>query len=53
MGDIQIIPYLPEPAYSSGVILFIIGVFVAYPLVIMSQCYVYRLMNKPVLEDME
>lgn len=36
-----------------GVILFIIGVFVAYPLVIMSQCYVYRLMNKPVLEDME
>lgn len=36
-----------------GVILFIVGVFVAYPLVIMSQCFVYRLLNKPVLTDGE
>lgn len=36
-----------------GIILFLIGMFVAYPLVVMSQCYVYRLLNKPVLTAAE
>ena len=29
-----------------GVVLFLVGLLVAYPLVIMSQCYVYRLLNR-------
>jgi uncharacterized membrane protein len=31
-----------------GILLLFVGVFVAYPLVILSQCYVYRLLNNPV-----
>lgn len=29
-----------------GALLFLVGLLVAYPLVIMSQCYVYRLLNR-------
>ena len=34
-----------------GLILFGIGFFIAYPLIVMMSCYVYRILNRPAIEQ--